>query len=180
MAKRNIIASAAAILASTAAAVLMSATGASAAPVQIEEEADYRIIFEKNDAMMVPWGGSTQRTDVRVWPNDYAGMDWDVTYAGRSNGMATYEIRNLRSDLCLQPKDGATQAGKRVEQATCNGRLVQQWNLPHVGDGTRHIVPAKNWNIGVTLENPASTGSFLKLDYRNRADPDFQWNFATR
>ncbi|WP_236700632.1 RICIN domain-containing protein [Allosalinactinospora lopnorensis] len=93
---------------------------------------------------------------------------------------ATYEVRNLRSNLCLQPKDGATQAGKRAEQAECNGRLVQEWNLPYLGNNVRHIVPAKNWNLGVTLENPAWTGSFLKLGYRNTADPNLRWNFEAR
>ncbi|MUL40596.1 RICIN domain-containing protein [Streptomonospora sp. PA3] len=163
-----------------AAAVITAPAPASAAPPQIEQEADYRIVFTKTDAMMVPLNGATQRIDVRVWPYDHPGMDWALTHTGSSNGLPAYEIRNLRSDLCLQPKDGATQAGRRVEQTACNGRLVQQWNLPYVGDDARHIVPAKNWNLGVTLENPAWNGSFLKLDYRNRADPDFRWHFSPR
>lgn len=138
---------------------------------------DYRIAFEKNEAEMVPYGGSTARTDIRVWPADYVGMQWDVTYSGHSSGMASYEIRNLRSGLCMQPKDGNTTAHQRVEQTSCNHRGEQRWHVSGVGNGAHQIIPVKNTQLGVTLENPNWNGSFLKLGYRNSANPDFSWRF---
>lgn len=138
---------------------------------------DYRIAFEKNGAEMVPYAGATVRTDVRVWPVDHVGMGWDVTYSGHSSGMASYEIRNLRSGLCMQPKDGSTTVNQRVEQTSCSNRDEQRWHVSDVGNGAQQIIPVKNTQLGVTLESPDWNGSFLKLGYHNPSNPDYRWRF---
>lgn len=158
----------------TAAGLMLASPAPASASV---DSGDYRIAFEQNGAEVVPFVGSTGRVDIRVWPADHVGMEWDVTYSGHSTGVAAYEIRNLRSSLCMQPKDGSTTANQRVEQAPCNNRAEQLWHVPNVEWGVHHIVPVKNTQLGVTLENPAWNGSFLKLGYRNLANPDFMWSF---
>lgn len=167
-----------AVSAATACAAAVGMLLLSPAPASAEvSPGDYRIAFEKNDAEVVPYGGSTARTDIRVWPADHVGMQWDVSYAGHSSGMASYEIRNLRSGLCMQPKNGNTTANQRIEQTTCSHRNEQRWHVSDVGNGAQQIIPVKNTQLGVTLENPAWNGSFLKLGYHNPSNPDFRWRF---
>lgn len=158
----------------TAVGLLLAAPAPASASVA---PGDYRIAFERHGAEMVPYGGSTARTDIRVWPVDHVGMQWDVTYAGHSSGTPSYQIRNLRSGLCMQPHDGNTSANQRVEQNTCNNRDEQRWHISNTGDDAHQIIPVKNTQLGVTLENPDWNGSFLKLGYRNSANPDFRWHF---
>jgi len=167
------VASVATACATAVGLLLVSPTSASANV----SPGDYRIAFEKNGAEMVPYGGATVRTDVRVWPADHVGMQWDVTYSGHSSGVASYEIRNLRSGLCMQPKDGNTTANQRVEQTTCSSRNEQRWHVSDVGNSAHQIIPVKNTQLGVTLENPDWNGSFLKLGYHSSNNPDFRWRF---
>lgn len=168
------ILTAAATACATAVGLMLVAPASASASVA---SGDYRIAFEPNGAEVVPLAGATTRTDIRVWPADHPGMEWDVTYSHHSSGMPAYEIRNLRSGLCVQPKDGSTTANQRVEQAPCNDRSEQRWHTPHVGTDSHHIVPVKNTQLGVTLEAPDWTGSFLKLGYRSPGNPDFMWDF---
>ncbi|WP_152476594.1 RICIN domain-containing protein [Nocardiopsis salina] len=167
------VASAATACAAAVGLMLASTTPASANVAS----GDYRIAFEGNGAEMVPYGGATVRTDVRVWPADHVGMEWDVAYSGHRSGMASYEIRNLRSGLCMQPKDGSTTVNQRVEQTTCSDRNEQRWHVSDVGNGAHQIIPVKNTQLGVTLENPDWNGSFLKLGYHNPYNPDYRWHF---
>ncbi|MDS1272505.1 RICIN domain-containing protein [Lipingzhangella sp. LS1_29] len=175
--KRIVAYASATTLALAAGMALLAPLPAAAHSPAIAQGIDYQIQFEPNDARMVPYGGAATRTDVRVWPVDYRGMDWELTQTGFQGNLPTYEIRNLHSNLCLEPKDGLTRADQRVEQRQCTGRDRQEWLLPYMGDNGHHIVPVRNTHLGTTLENPAWTGSFLKLDYRSSADPDFRWNF---
>ena len=139
---------------------------------------DYRIAFEGHGAEMVPLNGSPDRIDLRVWPHDHVGMEWGIEQVGYSSGMPAYEIYNLRSNnLCMQPKDGRTAVNQRVEQAPCSGRPKQRWHIPSVEGNSHHIVPVKDTELGVTLEDPNNTGSFLQLGYRSEGTPDFRWHF---
>lgn len=174
--KKRTAATAAVLLSAVTAAALGTAMPASAESAQLAQGTDYQIRFEPNDARMVPYGGASHRVDVRVWPADYRGMDWEVSHAGFVDGAPTYEIRNLYSNLCLEPKDGRASVGQRVEQVDCTGRDRQEWLLPAV-DNAHQIVPVRNTRLGVTLENPAWTGSFLKLGYRHYSDPNYRWAF---
>ncbi|MBB4932476.1 hypothetical protein F4561_003296 [Lipingzhangella halophila] len=177
MTRNRITASAAVLLSVFTGATLASALPAAAESGQVSQGIDYQIRFEPNDARMVPLGGSSARTDVRVWPHDHRGMDWELSRTGSSGNHATYEIRNLHSNLCLEPKDGRVQSGQRIEQRECTGRDHQEWILPYMGDNGHHIVPVRNSHLGATLENPNWTGSFLKLGYRSSANPDYRWDF---
>ncbi|WP_017537611.1 MULTISPECIES: RICIN domain-containing protein [Nocardiopsis] len=169
-------ASAAVLLSFVTAAVLGIALPASAAPAPPAQGTDYQIRFEPNEARMVPYAGAATRVDVRVWPADHRGMDWELTRTGSVDGHPTYEIRNLYSNLCLEPKNGLPAVGQRVEQTGCTGRDRQEWLLPYV-DNAHQIVPVRNTRLGVTLENPAWNGSFLKLGYRSFADSGYRWAF---
>ncbi|ASU86381.1 hypothetical protein CDO52_22190 [Nocardiopsis gilva YIM 90087] len=155
---------------------IMPAPSASASVVDIGES-EYQIAFEKTGAKMTPWSGSTERTAIRVWPDDRAGMEWAVSRIGVNLGHTTYEIRNLRSDLCLQPMYGVTESGRRIEQAPCDERRTQRWHVEHVGGPAFQIIPLNNTYLAITPESPTATKSFLKLDYRNPIDPDYRWDF---
>ncbi|GAA2000485.1 hypothetical protein GCM10009799_29750 [Nocardiopsis rhodophaea] len=174
MANRSMLVSVA-VACATAVGVTMPAS-VSASAVGIGE-GEYQIAFEKTGARMIPWGASTQRTAIRVWPDDRAGMEWVVSRAGANSGRTTYEIRNLHSRLCLQPMHGATEAGQRIAQAHCDEQRPQRWHIEHVGGPAFQIIPSDNTYLAITPENPTATKSFLELGYRNPINPDYRWDF---
>nr|WP_246421916.1 RICIN domain-containing protein [Nocardiopsis mwathae] len=140
-------------------------------------DSEYHIAFEDSGSRMIPWNSSMKRTVIRVWPDDRAGMEWAVSHVGSGGGKSVFEIRNLRSQLCLQPWDGETKVGQRIEQAECDGERRQQWHITHVGGPAFQIIPLDNTYLAITPEVPSASGSFLRLGYRNPIDPDYSWDF---
>ena len=59
-------------------------------------------------------------------------------------------LRNRHSNLCLDNNNWATAAGSPVQQWTCNGLTVQQWEMRPLADGYVEIV---NRHSGLCLDN---------------------------
>ncbi|MCQ4082367.1 RICIN domain-containing protein [Streptomyces sp. RB6PN25] len=176
--KRNRVAAAVAAVAVAALALM-----APAARAQTPIEQDVLLRHVKTNATMVPWwGGTANDTVVRVWPYRYTGDVWNFRYAGTYTDpygrmWPMYQIVNVKSDRCLQPKDRAVQADALLVLYDCStSSQAQQWILPESSDfGSFQIAPVKRTSLGITLQNRSWNGSSLQLAYRNPDNPDFNW-----
>jgi hypothetical protein len=100
------------------------------------------------------WDGTVCRTYFARGPLLGTG---DATGVQSGN---TFRLLNVQSGQCLDVAGGATAAGSRIEQWTCNGLAPQNWIFWQAVDGTFSL-KAQNSGLCLTLAGGAETGGTL-------------------
>jgi hypothetical protein len=82
-------------------------------------------------------------------------------------------IRNVESNLCLQPENGSTDHFAAIVQNTCNGSVPQRWTAIRVGTNHYHFL---NQNSGLCLwawDGARNNGRVLLDDCNGASNSEF-------
>lgn len=88
---------------------------------------------------------------------------------------ATLRLLSVQSALCLDVAGGATTAGSRIQQWTCNGLSTQNWTLGKVASGVYTLTAQSSGLCLAVAGNATAPGALVEQDPCDGRDGE-SWN----